>query len=296
MIYNKKVAFPYPLLMNGLTHYKDEYFDLDIELLENIDSISIEYDFKLCSKFIKLLLERGEVTPILIISSRDSKYFRIENFDKIDDSYYGKIEVSKKRISLKDKIRFQVIIESKNRLNYKTNNDLVDFYDEMKSEINIPQNAAIAISNEVVFDGNIDNATRLFEIKVNKEQILDIKIQLSEDIILINLNKSYSNISSLKNKKVLDYPLLYMGLQKAFYEFIIKINKLLNQNTVSKIKISDIDNNDIKGLNYKLYSLLKDSKIEYIDFENVDYVINEIFGDSLNKYFLELKRLSESGN
>ena len=37
MIYNKEVAFPYPILMNGVDNYIDGNFSLDIDVKENVE-------------------------------------------------------------------------------------------------------------------------------------------------------------------------------------------------------------------------------------------------------------------
>ncbi|WP_443863612.1 hypothetical protein, partial [Fusobacterium ulcerans] len=61
MIYNKEVAFPYPILMNGVDNYIDGNFSLDIDVKENVEEFCFEFTFSISSKFINTLIDSKEI-------------------------------------------------------------------------------------------------------------------------------------------------------------------------------------------------------------------------------------------
>lgn len=291
MIYNKEVAFPYPVLMDGVNNYKDEQFEFDIDVKENTESYNFEYSFEIGSSYIKKFIRENKAQPILIIQSKDNKFFKLNNLNEENGEYRGTQRVSKRRVSLNSKSKLQIIIQSSVALNYGDNDELLEFYDDIKTEINIAPNSAIAISNEVVFDGNSKNPTELFEKKLDENLKSEIAIELTEDVIVIKYKKADYQFQTVNGSKALNYPYIYMGLQKALNKFILETNKEKEVDFEDGIDISELISSDFSGINYKLLSLMKNKGIVEINSENIDEVIYKISDNIIEKYFLAIKRL-----
>ena len=94
MIYKKDANFPYPVLTNTSTSYENSSFLLDVTLEENTNDYRFAIEYQISSPFIKKLIATGEAVPILIIQSKDNKFYKLEPNQKA-------IEVRKNRVSLK---------------------------------------------------------------------------------------------------------------------------------------------------------------------------------------------------
>lgn len=163
MIYNKEVAFPYPILMNGVDNYIDGNFSLDIDVKENVEEFCFEFTFSISSKFINTLIDSKEIEVMLIIQSIDNKFYRLTDLSKSAGVYSGKKIISKKKLSLNKKTRLQVILQATKQISFKSNEDLIKFYDNVKNDILIDKFSVVGISNEVAFDGSQKIPTQLFE-------------------------------------------------------------------------------------------------------------------------------------
>ena len=75
MIYKKYANFPYPILTNTSNSYDNCSFILDIDLEENTNEYIFEIKYDITSPFIQGLLKNGQATLILIIKSKDNKFF-----------------------------------------------------------------------------------------------------------------------------------------------------------------------------------------------------------------------------
>ena len=156
MIYKKDANFPYPILTNKSNSYDNCSFILDIDLEENTNEYIFEIKYDITSPFIQGLLKNGQATLILIIKSKDNKFFNIEYGQKSKS-------IPKSRISLSNKTTIQLFIQSNEKINFKNNHDLDHFYDEFRSEVEVPKNAILGFSNSVIFNGSNNKPLELFE-------------------------------------------------------------------------------------------------------------------------------------
>ena len=148
MIYKKDANFPYPLLTNTSNSYDGCNFILDIGLNENTYDYIIQIDYDIESDFIKKLIEEDKARLVLVVQSKDNKFYNL----KLGQNT---ISITKNRISLiKGRTTIQLLIQSKEEINFKENNDLNPFYGSIKDQINVPKHSVLGFSNSVILDGN----------------------------------------------------------------------------------------------------------------------------------------------
>lgn len=150
MICKQDANFPYPLLTDAPNSYKDSTFILDVNVEENIKHYRFELIYDIDSSFINYLLECNQAQLILIIQSKDNKFYNI----KLGEKYK---EVSKSRMSLSNRTTIQLVIRSTEEVCFRDNNDLNSFYDEFKNEIYSPKNSVLGFSNTVVLKEVLQN-------------------------------------------------------------------------------------------------------------------------------------------
>lgn len=283
MIYKKDANFPYPILTNTSNSYYNCSFILDINLEENTNEYIFEIKYDITSPFIEKLLKNGQATLVLIIQSKDNKFFNIEYGQKTKS-------ISKSRISLSKRTTIQLFIQSNEEINFKNNYDLSSFYEEFKDEIYVPKNSILGFSNSVVFDGSTNKPLELFEKKVNPNLKSDVKIELSSETIIINYKNESLQFTDLPQSSTFNNPYVYMGLQKALYRFIVN-----NSEDHESVDLEEIEPpND--GLDFKLYNLMRKKKISELNIENIDEVIYSISDKMLEKYTAAVRRLYSDGN
>lgn len=296
MIYNKEVAFPYPILMNGVDNYIDENFSLDIDVKENIEEFCFEFTFSISSKFINTLIDSKEIEVILIIQSIDSKFYRLTDLFKSAGVYSGKKIISKKKLSLNKKTRLQVILQSTKQISFKNNEDLINFYDNVKNDILIDKFSVVGISNEVAFDGSQKIPTQLFEKKLDENLKSEIAIELTEECILIKYKLQKFQFYNLNYSRYLNYPYLYMGLQKALIKFILEINTLKEEDFDEPIALLELSEEGLSSLNIKLLKLMLNKGLTEIQYNDIDEIINKISDKIIDNYTQIIERISENGN
>lgn len=283
MIYKKDANFPYPILTNTSNSYDNCSFILDINLEENTNEYIFEINYDITSPFIEKLLQNGQATLILIIQSKDNKFFNIEYGQKTKS-------ISKSRISLSKRTTIQLFIQSNEEINFKNNYDLSSFYEEFKDEIDVPKNSILGFSNSVVFDGSTNKPLELFEKKVNPNLKSDVKIELGSETIIINYKNESLQFTDLPQSSTFNNPYVYMGLQKALYRFIVN-----NSEDHECVDLEEIEPpND--GLDFKLYNLMRKKKISELNIENIDEVIYSISDKMLEKYTAAVRGLYSDGN
>lgn len=283
MIYKKDANFPYPILTNTSNSYDNCSFILDINLEENTNEYVFEIKYDITSPFIEKLLQNGQATLVLIIQSKDNKFFNIEYGQKTKS-------ISKSRISLSKRTTIQLFIQSNKEINFKNNYDLSSFYEEFKDEIYVPKNSILGFSNSVIFDGSTNKPLELFEKKVNPNLKSDVKIELGSETIIINYKNEALQFTDLPQSSTFNNPYVYMGLQKALYRFIVN-----NSEDHECVDLDEIEPpND--GLDFKLYNLMKKKKISELNIENIDEVIYSISDKMLEKYTAAVRRLYSDGN
>ena len=283
MIYKKDANFPYPILTNTSNSYDNCSFILDINLEENTNEYIFEINYDITSPFIEKLLQNGQATLILIIQSKDNKFFNLEYGQKTKS-------ISKSRISLSKRTTIQLFIQSNEEINFKNNYDLSSFYEEFKDEIDVPKNSILGFSNSVIFDGSTNKPLELFEKKVNPNLKSDVKIELGSETIIINYKNESLQFTDLPQSSTFNNPYVYMGLQKALYRFIVN-----NSEDHECVDLEEIEPpND--GLDFKLYNLMRKKKISELNIENIDEVIYSISDKMLEKYTAAVRRLYSDGN
>lgn len=283
MIYKKDANFPYPILTNTSNSYDNCSFILDINLEENTNEYIFEIKYDITSPFIEKLLKNGQATLVLIIQSKDNKFFNIEYGQKTKS-------ISKSRISLSKRTTIQLFIQSNEEINFKNNYDLSSFYEAFKDEIYVPKNSILGFSNSVVFDGSTNKPLELFEKKVNPNLKSDVKIELGSETIIINYKNESLQFTDLPQSSTFNNPYVYMGLQKALYRFIVN-----NSEDHESVDLDEIEPpND--GLDFKLYNLMRKKKISELNIENIDEVIYSISDKMLEKYTAAVRRLYSDGN
>ncbi len=272
MIYTKRANFPFPLLTNTNEDYKNPKFDLDIELSENTDELILSIDADLGSTFIKKLIKEKKAQLVLIIKSKDSKYYYLEGLKST-------LVITKNRLSLGKKTVIQAMIITLEDVNFSDNNDLNEFFDEYKNEIVIHKGNSIGFSNTINYLGQQKKPYELFEKKLDDKINSDIKIELGHETIIINYKNEETQFNDLVQSKNLINPYIYIGLQKALLSFLMKYTQD-NDDELELFEIGEIET----PLDEKLLSLMKAKKITYLSLDNVDEVIHLISDNIIKKY------------
>ncbi|MFC0523651.1 hypothetical protein ACFFGV_08640 [Pontibacillus salicampi] len=283
MIYKKDANFPYPVLTNNSNNYSTNLFILDVELHENTHNYRFDFQYEIESPFINDLLTKDYVQLILIIQSKDNKFFRLENNQK-------SVEIAKSRISVSKRTSIQMHIQSKAEIDFKQNEDLSGFYDFFKEEIVVPKHAILGFSNVVLFDGSFKEPLELFEKKLDANLKSDIKIELSHETIVIYYRKPDFQFNNLPQSNTLNHPYIYTGLYAALQRFIV------NNGEDSEYVDLEVIEPPSNPLEFKLYQLMKKKMIEELSINNIDEVIYAISDRILEKYTSVVKGLISHGS
>lgn len=283
MIYRKDANFPYPVLTNTSNSYETSNFILNVDLQENNKDYRFNFTYELDSPFIKRLLEMNKAQLFLIVQSKDNKFFPVNLGEIYKD-------IPRTRISLSKRTVIQLLIQSKEEINFRENYDLSPFYEELKDEIVVPKNAILGFSNSVVFDGSDKKPLDLFEKKLDPNLKSDVRIELGGETIIIHYKSEELQFVDSPISQALNNPYVYIGLQKALYRFIIT-----NSQDGESVEIADMIEPE-SGLDLKLYSLLKSKAIQELNLENIDEVICLISDRILEKYAVAVKGLYKDGN
>lgn len=282
MIYKKDANFPYPLLTNTSSSYENCEFTIDIDLKENTNSYVFLLEYEIDSEFVKQLLEKKQAQLILVIQSKDNRFFPISYGDK-------NVEIKRSRISLNKRTTIQLLIQAKEEISLKQNDELSGFYEALKEELSIPRHAIVGFSNLVIFEGSNAKPLDIFEKKVDPALHSDIRIDLSSETIIINYKNENLQFVDSSQSGVLNNTYVYMGLQKALYRFIMRYGK------DDVVTLSEI-NAPEDGLDFKLYNLMNAKMVQEVMFDNVDEVIYNISDKILEKYSNAVRRLYNNGN
>ncbi|MEF2093288.1 hypothetical protein V3595_01255 [Bacillus sp. CFBP9009] len=284
MIYKKDANFPYPVLTNTSTSYENSSFLLDVKLEENTNDYRFEIEYEISSAFIKELIETGDAVPILIIQSKDNKFYRLEQNQKA-------IEVPKKRVSLSKRTSIQLHIQSTKKINFSENGDLSSFYDAFKDEIIVPKNSLLGFSKIVVFEGSIQKPLVLFEKKLDENLSSDIKVELGPETIIIHYRKEEFQFNGVGSSQAFNNPYIYTGLRTALQRFISQYSEQ-GEDCVDLTQITQPEN----LLDFKLYQLMTKKMIDEISIDNIDEVISLISDKIIEKYAGAVKGLINHGN
>lgn len=283
MIYKKDANFPYPLLTNTSNSYDGCNFTLDIELNENTYEYIFQINYDIESDFIKKLIRENNAQLVLVVQSKDNKFFNLSLNEKIKT-------IPKNRISLSKRTTIQLLIQSKEEINFKENNDLNTFYGSIKDQINVPKNSILGFSNSVMFDGSTAKPLELFEKKVDPNLKSEVKIELGSETIIINYKSNELQFIDSPVSSTINNIYVYMGLQKSLYRFV---NTYGGED--EEVDLEDLDL-PTDGLDLKLYRLMKSKMIKNVSLENIDEVICSITDRILEKYTSAVRGLYSNGN
>lgn len=282
MIYRKDANFPYPVLSNTSHSYAANEFELDVSVSENADFYHFDFDYEIESKFIKEQISKGRAQLVLIIQSKDNKFYKLEPGQK-------SVEVHKSRLSLSKRTSIQLHLQALENISFANNNDLGEFYIQFKDEVSIPKFSLLGYSNVIVFDGSITKPYELFEKKINQDLKSDIKVELGQETIIIHYRSPEFQFSNLPKSNILNNPYIYAGLSKALQAFIIN-----NSND------GDVDMEEIQepesSLDLKLYNLMRKKMVTELNMDNIDEVIYKISDRIIEKYTAALGGLVSDGN
>lgn len=282
MIYRKDANFPYPIISNTSTAYQVNDFELVVRLQENNDTYRFYIEYEIGSGFIKKVINNQQAQLMLVVQSKDNKFFNLD----VNQSY---IEISKTRISLSKRTKVQLLIMAKEDMCFKDNDDLDKFYREVKERLFIPKYSILGYSDVAIFEGSYKKPLELVERRLNPELKSDINIVLGSETIVINYkNENLQFVDSPKCNQ-LNHHYVYMGLQKALYRFIFKYGE------DEEVILGEIEPPE-DGLDFKLYNLMISKMIETITLDNVDEVIYKITDKIIEKHVSAIKGLYTNGN
>lgn len=283
MIYKKDANFPYPLLTNTSNSYDGCNFTLDIELNENTYEYIFQIKYEIESDFIKKLIRENKAQLVLVVQSKDNKFFNLNLNENIKT-------IPKNRISLSKRTTIQLLIQSKEEINFKDNHDLNSFYGSIKDQINVPKHSILGFSNSVMFDGSTAKPLELFEKKVDISLKSEVKVELGSETIIINYKSDELQFIDSPVSSTINNIYVYMGLQKALYRFV---NTYGQEDEEVDLEELDLPTD---GLDLKLYRLMKSKMIKIVSLDNVDEVICSITDRILDKYTSAVRGLYSNGN
>ncbi|SEN01052.1 hypothetical protein SAMN05192533_10836 [Mesobacillus persicus] len=284
MIYKKDANFPYPVLTNTSTSYEDPSFLLDVSLEENTNDYRFIVNYEVSSPFIKKLISTGDGQAILIIQSKDNKFYKL-------DPNQNAVSVPKKRVSLSKRTSIQLHIQSNKEINFRDNDDLTSFYGAFKDEITVPNHALLGYSNIVVFEGSIQNPLVLFEKKLDEQLTSDIRIELGVETIIIHYRKEDYQFTGIRSSQAFNNPYIYAGLRTALQRFIHEYSEQ-GEDYVDLSQITQPEN----LLDFKLYQLMTKKMVQEVSVDNIDEVISLISDKIIEKYAGAVKELINNGN
>ena len=282
MIFSKNAIFPYPVLKNELDDYTENIFNLEVDLKDNTNEFIFEITYEIGSDYIKNLIDTKKAALFLVIRAKDNKFFRVEN--------NSKVSIPKNRTSLDNRTSIQLIIRAEEQIDFQDNNDLTDFYTGIKTKISIDKHCLLGLSNVVIFDGSMRKPFDIFEKRISSDLNSDIKIEVgSETIIIEYKHEDYQFVTS-PNSSILNYPYIYMGMQKALMKMIKE-----KSDDGESLDFTDMEMPE-EPLYAKLYNLLKSKGIDGVDINNIDEVIYKSSDRILEKFSNVIKGLNENGN
>lgn len=274
MIYTEDASFPYPIMCSNSTDYINNKFFFDIDVKSNNEFYSLELNIQMESEFLRELLKSKEIEYYVIIKTQDSNFYKLP-----DDNI---LNIKRSKLSFKNNSKIQLILKSNSELDFKDNYDIDPFYTDDNESIIIDKNSIVGFSNVVIFDRSEKTTVDLFEKKIDKSISSEIKIEVrDENIVLIFKDEKYQ-YGKISESKRLNYPYLYIGLQKLLMEMIVADCK--NQENVLEIDKNSISNAS-KGVYRKIVKLLENKGIKEVSFDNIDEIINQISPNIVSEYY-----------
>lgn len=283
MIYKKDANFPYPVFASNVKTYLKNDFQIDLDINEDEKNFIFKFtEFEIESDFIKQLKEERKLQFILIIQSKDNWFTKIE-------SPNDEITVPKNRLSLNNRTLIQVHIQAIESINFRNNEDLIPFYDAFKEEISVQKNGLIGYSNVLVLEGRFRKPLEIFSKRVDENLSSEIKIELGNETIELVFKDANYQFGELPKSSGLMLPYIYMGMQKALYQFI------KNYGTEDSVELEYLDEPE-NLLDLKIFNLMRNKNVDELSIDNVDEVINQISDSMIGKYASTVREFASDGN
>lgn len=280
MIFSKNVTFPYPIFSPFSEDYVKGVFDFQIEdVYDNDDEYRFEIKYELDNPFFSELVKKNQAKIYFVIDNVTYFYFELTS------NYFT---VSKKRVALNKRTRFQILIITKEKISLKNNTYLDPIYKEESEHIIIEKNQTIALSNVITYDGEMKKPYDLFNFEVKEDLKQEVKINISNEIITIVYSDIKYKYDGFVKAKHLNNHYVYLGLTKALMRLVN-----LYGGEHQEVVIADHDTFN-EELNKKILSLLKIYKVDILSHENIDEVIHQISDKIILKHYLAIKEMSKN--
>lgn len=279
MIYKKDANFPYPILSSNTFAYYESDFMIKVSFEEDGDLYKFKIQDYLTSEFVQNLLQKGEAQYLLVIQSKDTKFFSLEPNNL-------QVEIPKNRMSLSSRTSIQMHIVAKADISFENNNELNQFYDQLKSSIIVPKFSMLGFSNIVTFEGGMKNPLDLFEKRLDPQLSSAIKFELGAECIIIHFRDEEVQFQSMAKASAFINPYLYTGLRMALERFI----GTYAEEDDDIVELSQITQPE-DLLDYKLYNLMISKSVEELSVDNIDEVIGRISHQIIEKYVKAVKEL-----
>lgn len=282
MIYTKKANFPYPILMNFTDDYVNAEFEFDVNLKDNAEEYILDIEWSVSSEFILDQIKQGKANLVLIIKSKDNQFHILNYSDVIHKT------ISKSKLCINTRTVMQLMIQANEDICFENNLDVNEFYSNNRADIIVHAGQTLGFSNVAVFDGSQDKPYELFEKRVDENIQSDIEIQLGEETILIVYKKQEFQFQDLPNGRELNYPYIYLGLEKALCSFLVHSNPEFPEEGIQMNEIDPPEN----PLELKLYSLMQAKNVSELTWDNMDQVIYQLTDNIVGRYTDIVRRLS----
>ena len=280
MIYKKEANFPYPILSPFSSSYEESDFTIKVEFEENNEVYRFKIISNLASRFFESLLKSKEAQYILVIQSKDTKFFPL-------DSEHLIVEIAKNRMSLSSRTSIQMHIVSKADVSFSANEELTSFYDSFKESIIVAKNSMLGYSNIITFEGGMKNPLDLFEKRLDPNLNSAIKYELGTECIIIHFREEDFQFPSISRSGALLNPYIYTGLRIALERFIVSYA----EEDEESVLLSDISQPD-DLLDFKLYNLMVNKAIVEVSSDNIDEIIDRITNQIIEKFVKAVKELN----
>lgn len=280
MIYKKDANFPYPILSSTSYSYEESDFTIKVSFEEDGDSYRFKVKPNVTSSFMDNLLRSGQAKYVLVIQSKDTKFFPLT----LDQLY---VDIHKKRMSLSSRTSIQLHIVAKETVDFTSNEELNPFYKQLKSSITVPKHAMLGYSNIVTFEGGMKNPLDLFEKRLDPTLKSAVKFELGAECIVIHFQNEDIQFQSMPKANAFLNPYLYTGLRMALERFI----KTYAEEEDDVVELAQMTQPE-DLLDFKLYNLMVNKAVVELSVENIDEVIGRISNQIIEKYVKAVKELA----
>ncbi len=285
MIYKKDASFPYPILSNTSNNYQDNEFSFDIlSLIENEESYSFTFDYKISSPFINQLIEDQKACLIFIIQSKDNLFQKLT-------TNQNELSISKNRLSLTARTTIQLHVQSLEEIEFNECGDLSVFYDALKSDLKINKHTLLGYSNLVVYEGSENKPLQIFERKVDPKMSSSFKVELGPSTIVLVFKDEKYQLNGIVRNNALMNMYIYEGLSRALNKFIQ--DNLNDEEFIDLPSLGELQDNI---LNQKLLDLMLNKGIEEIDPDSIDEIISKISDNIVEKFVYSVREVSNYGD